>query len=260
MKNLYKGIFLFTLPFLFFLPACKTSKKTTSGGTGAVNNFAKAKNIEHFSYITFKSKIVLNDAKNQSELKSPADIHIKRDSAIWISARPAMGIEAMRVLARKDSLFALDRINKIFYAYSWKSLSEKLKFKISYQLLEELLLGNLPTVEAEWRESAAEKSETAMHFHVQLSDVFCKAEVAKNNGRMQKLTVNDVNMNIMEAEFLDFIKSGEHDTATRLKAYLFTKDFGANPMIWTEIEHQKINFPAQSPAFHFSVPPSFEKK
>jgi hypothetical protein len=177
-----------------------------------------------------------------------------------MSARPAMGIEAMRVLARKDSLFALDRINKIFYAYSWKSVSEKLKFKLSYQLLEELLLGNLPTVEKEWNESAAEKSENALHFFVQLPEFFCKAEIAKNNGRMQKLTVNDVNMNIIEAEFFEFIKSGEHDTATRLKAFLFTKDFGANPMIWTEIEHQKINFPAQCPAFHFSVPPSFEKK
>ena len=39
-----------------------------------------------------------------------------RDSAIWLSISPLLGIEAVRVLLTKDSVKALDRLNNIYYS------------------------------------------------------------------------------------------------------------------------------------------------
>jgi hypothetical protein len=248
-------IFTAFLGIVFF--GCKGTKPAKTIGKG---NFEKIQNISDFKYLTFKSKLHFDDAKSKLNFKSPVDINLQRDSAVWISARPAMGIEAMRILVRKDSVFALDRINKVFYAYSYEDLSKKVSFPLSYDLLQELLLGNLPDFGAEWRESETEKSEDAFHLNMQTQDIFCQAAVTRNAGRPKKINATDKNKNLMLMEFENFEQSGKFVLAKLMKAFMFTQENGANPALQIEIEHNRIEFPAEKPAFHFAVPASFERK
>ena len=44
------------------------------------------------------------------------NLRIRKDSAIWISITPLLGIEAARVLINRDSLMILDRVHKTFSA------------------------------------------------------------------------------------------------------------------------------------------------
>ena len=63
---------------------------------------------------------------------------IKRDSVIWISARPGLGIEIGRIYFFQDSLFILDRIQSNYYAHSYKEISKAFKQDLRYRHLQAL--------------------------------------------------------------------------------------------------------------------------
>lgn len=90
--------------------------------------------------IKLKTKVNL-----QSPLFSqafPANIRIKKDSVMWISV--AVGIEIGRALVTRDSVKVLDRISKKYYAMSLQDLGRQLEFDLDYNLLQSLVLGDLP--------------------------------------------------------------------------------------------------------------------
>lgn len=90
--------------------------------------------------IKLKTKVNL-----QSPLFSqafPANIRIKKDSVMWISV--AVGIEVGRALITRDSVKVLDRISRKYYALSLQDLGKQLEFDLDYNLLQSLVLGDLP--------------------------------------------------------------------------------------------------------------------
>ena len=72
-----------------------------------------------------------------------ANIRINRDSAIWMSISPALGIEIARVLVLNDSLKVLSKIpdNKFAYISDIAALEEFLHFDLDLEDLENLLAG-----------------------------------------------------------------------------------------------------------------------
>jgi hypothetical protein len=93
-----------------------------------------------FEKLKIKSKISIKTAKIDQNI--PATIHVKKDSVIWISI--ALGLEAARVSINPDSIFLLDRLNRKYYKVSFKELSENFDFKLNFNMVQSLLVGNLP--------------------------------------------------------------------------------------------------------------------
>ena len=94
-----------------------------------------------FDYFSGRSKIKYLD-DNQS-MSANASIRIKKDSIIWISVTPGLGIEMLRVIILHDSMHVMDRMHKSYYSFNFDSLSSKLNFKVDYNMLEAILFGNL---------------------------------------------------------------------------------------------------------------------
>jgi hypothetical protein len=107
------------------------------------NTFEKDLVIDSFDfhYLTAKAKIKYQSDGNS--LSATANIRISKDSLIWMSVSPGLGVEAARVLIQKDSIFFIDRINKKFFTGNIPALSEKYKFDFSYEILESVIIGNL---------------------------------------------------------------------------------------------------------------------
>lgn len=101
--------------------------------------FFETKEID-FEKLKIKSKISIKTAKIDQNI--PATIHVKKDSVIWISI--AMGLEAARVSINPDSIFLLDRLNRKYYKVSFKELSENFDFDLNFNMIQSLLVGNLP--------------------------------------------------------------------------------------------------------------------
>lgn len=94
-----------------------------------------------FDFLSAKAKIKYQNGDNS--LSATANIRIKKDSVIWMSVSPGLGVEAARILIQKDSVFFIDRINKQYFVSGIKQLSERYNFEFSYELLESVILGNL---------------------------------------------------------------------------------------------------------------------
>jgi len=64
---------------------------------------------------------------------------IVKDSAIWMSFSPILGIEVSRVLLTRDSLKWIDRLNGNFYTGDYNRLSQIAGIQIDYDILQCIL-------------------------------------------------------------------------------------------------------------------------
>jgi hypothetical protein len=84
-----------------------------------------------------------NFKSDNSEMPMNGICTIKRDSVIWLSARPGLGIEIGRVYFLKDSLHILDRIQSNYYAHSYADISKMFKQNLSYNHFQALFAAEL---------------------------------------------------------------------------------------------------------------------
>lgn len=86
-------------------------------------------------------------AKYKAEGKNiPAinlDIRIKKDSAIWVSASPAIGfkLEVARILITPNRIQALDKFNKKYYDEDFDFLRQYIDYPFDFNTLQSLLFG-----------------------------------------------------------------------------------------------------------------------
>ncbi len=95
-----------------------------------------------FEYLNTKTRINYKDSDNN--LTTTANIRIKKDSIIWMSLTPILGIEAARAMITRDSMVFLNRLNREYSVYDFKLLSEKYHFNIDYELIQAMILGKMP--------------------------------------------------------------------------------------------------------------------
>ena len=68
---------------------------------------------------------------------------MRKDSVLWLQI--VVGpIEVVRGLITRDSIQIIDRHNKAYYQYDFASLSQKFNFQLSFDLIQSILVGNMP--------------------------------------------------------------------------------------------------------------------
>ena len=141
-----KHISLFTIS-LFVLMGCRPSKSI-----GVLDENIRPKPAmmilkqNEKSWQEYKQlgmKIEGYTLNKEDNVDFKANIRINRDSAIWMSISPALGIEIARVLVLNDSLKVLSKIpdNKFAYISDIAALEEFLHFDLDLEDLENLLAG-----------------------------------------------------------------------------------------------------------------------
>ena len=128
--------------FLFLIIASACSRKVTVTDPGFVEDNKLVFSVPEFDYLNTKTKIQYKD--EDRNVSTSANIRIKKDSIIWMSLTPFLGIEVARALITTDSLVLLNRLNREYMVYNFEKLSEKFHFDINYQLIQSLILGNMP--------------------------------------------------------------------------------------------------------------------
>ncbi|PCJ28596.1 MAG: hypothetical protein COA97_01240 [Flavobacteriales bacterium] len=138
------------LPFVFiglFFFSCKLQEKENVKIKIKVKHrppkflIKKLKENEfRFNTISSKAAVTFNDGKKKTSFK--VHLRIKKDSAIWMSITPLLGIEMARVLITKDSVKFLNRGNKEYFMGDFDYLNKSFGTDLDYQMLEALLIGN----------------------------------------------------------------------------------------------------------------------
>ncbi|HEY8403310.1 MAG TPA: DUF4292 domain-containing protein [Flavobacteriales bacterium] len=99
-------------------------------------------NSFQYEWIGMKLDVEFKSAKESQGFKATVRMH--KDSAIWMSISPLLGIEMIRVLVTPDTLKYLSKIpdNKFYYIGSTEQLNQKLGVDLDFDMLQDLLLGN----------------------------------------------------------------------------------------------------------------------
>ena len=144
MNKIIRHILLFISLIITILIACNQQKKIIKAPIkekGADYVFVQLKKNE-FRFkclnIKFNADIEYNGKKNSFG----GTLRIKKDSLIWVSVTPALGIEAARILITPDSVKMLNRIEMTYFAGDIKNMNKMFKTNIDFDMLQSLLVGN----------------------------------------------------------------------------------------------------------------------
>jgi outer membrane lipoprotein-sorting protein len=139
-----RQFFLFTILVALFVSSCSTSRRTIreplkEQGTDFLFNNLKANEL---NYQNFSARFSAKFIQNKNETQITGQIRIKRDSLIWISVSPLMGIEMARFLVSNDSIWYVNRMEKTYFSGSFDHINRLINSTLDYDMLQSFLTGN----------------------------------------------------------------------------------------------------------------------
>jgi hypothetical protein len=139
----------FILPFSFLLlliilASCSTQRKIIKAPIkeeGADYLFKKLKEHE-LQYYWFTAKFSAEYSNKGQTNSFNGQIRIRKDSVIWLSFSPALGIEVFRMMLTQDSVKFINRMNNTFFAGDYNYVNHYLNTNIDFDILQSFLTGN----------------------------------------------------------------------------------------------------------------------
>ena len=145
------------LPFLaglmilvMTIQSCKSRQKSLNAQPGAIvpmENESVQVLMGRLDSCSFKAEWISGKASvktNQegNETSFNITLRAKKDSVIWISISPLLGIEVARVLVTPDSVKFIDRIHGKYQASSFETINKILQLKVNFEIVQCILQGN----------------------------------------------------------------------------------------------------------------------
>ena len=248
---------------LLLLTACgKKSVVTSSDPIGDELAIEEA----DFNYLTSSSKIRYSN--EEQNVSATANIRIKKDSIIWISVTPGFGIEAARGLITRDSVTFINRLDKEYSSYSFEELSNKFNFNMSYDLLQSVLVGDMPRTLT----SSDQVKKQADHFLVRQQEGpltienFIDARLMKVD---RVAVVDETNRgaqrgkrgkNTLNLQYENFEKLDDQWLPFKNVISLDYQSEGQKRRTQVDIQYKKVNIVEEALRFPFSIPDKYARK
>ena len=138
--NKLAALFLaFSLAFLG--SACK-KEAVPVAATAAAPLPGVTVNVLNTEFKTFSAKGRMQLETPEQKIGSSVTIRIKKDSVIWISIVPGLGLEAARVRITPDTIQILNRLQREYIAGNFSMLKNKFNIAASFDMLQAMLMGN----------------------------------------------------------------------------------------------------------------------
>ena len=143
MNKLYRGILLAGAAILL-MSSCKSTRpliKAPLKEEGPEYLYNKLKENElRFDWLSVKFDASYIEKRNSTDFKG--QVRVRKDSLIWVSITPALGIELFRMVITTDSVKYVNRFNKEYFVGDYALVSRFLQIHIDFDILQSLILGN----------------------------------------------------------------------------------------------------------------------
>lgn len=146
MKNLFS--LYISVFFTVVVGACRSSKNV-EGYQEPLKDRSPGyllkryeKNTFQYDWLGMKLDV---DVKKLGETQGfKANIRLKKDSVIWMSISPALGIEVVRVIITPDSIKYISKIpdDKYYVEEKFESLLDIAQIDFDFDMLQDILVGN----------------------------------------------------------------------------------------------------------------------
>ncbi len=212
-------IFILCLFSVVFLSACKQHKEIQRAKTEdkvievpVSFSLVDSLNVHSYHFNTISAKIKTDFKNNDgSELSLMITLRAIHDSAIWMSASPALGIEAARILFTKDSIKIMDKINGTYARESYRFLNTFTKAELSFEMLQNILFGNAAFMNTEITTDSVTKyyqahcSEHSMQQDLTITKAFrIFLNTLTDKTTMDKIYISYNDFQFVEGEYLPF--------------------------------------------------------
>ncbi|MBI9033465.1 MAG: DUF4292 domain-containing protein [Bacteroidales bacterium] len=132
------------LLFAFVIVSCGTTRRALRAPIkeeGADFLFNKLKENE-IRYNTISTKFSADYYNEKNKVSFSGQIRMKKDSLIWVSLSPTLGIEMIRLLITSDSVKMMNRLEKTYFVSDFSYVASFLNNSVDFNMLQSLLTGN----------------------------------------------------------------------------------------------------------------------
>lgn len=212
-----------------------------------------------FKYLTTKSKFSI-ESKKQNQDNVNISIRIQKDSLIWLSVT-GVGFELGRGLISRDSIVFMDKFHKDYYVFSYAELSNRFNFDLSFELLQSIIIGNLPYPITE--NDSLGKKDNMFWVKQNKAPILLENFIGEDNLKLLKLNGSQLGtVNTFSLDYSDFRPVNDalfpfiglvnvHGKSAKTQEESDTK---------VTLKHTKVEILNQSPGFPFNVPSGYTRK
>ncbi|NQW26802.1 MAG: DUF4292 domain-containing protein [Flammeovirgaceae bacterium] len=206
-----------------------------------------------FDYLTAKAKINYGDGKKN--LSVTANYRIKKDSIIWISVSPGLGVEVARLMLLSDSIFFMDRINNKYIGSSFSEFSALYGFDITYQTVQSAILGDAIF---KYKKTAVNKVDGGMVYQQLEENYILDNFIGDETKKVERVLVKDLkSKKSISVNYGDFRKLDERSLLPYSIQFTLVF-FQGDEQKQIDIEVKSANLLDKAPKFPFNVPDKFK--
>jgi hypothetical protein len=255
-------LFLFgALCFLFTFSSCKKNAISTGSAAPTLINKMNVLNLD-FKYFNARGKMQLEEEGDK--ITSGINVRMRKDSIIWISVVPALGIEAARIRVTQDSVHVINRIKKEYFAGDYTIIKQKFKVDVTYNLLQTIMLGNYLPAPDDSKEKIVAQTPL-QHSRQQQANLVIDQFLDVSTFKLKKISIKDPDTrNSISVDYSKFEPVGDVPFA---RAALIVVQQGQVPGEKDKvkgaigsIDYNKINLNETSVSFPFSVPQGYKRQ
>lgn len=167
-----------------------------------------------YNYLTSRARVSLEE-QNGRTTKGTLNIRAKKDSIIWFSLTPGLGIEAARGIVTLDDIKIKDRINGKDIDMTFAQFEESYGIKLSLDLFQNILFGNLPH-ELSFRDKLVRVGRS-FELYQQRENVRYKSVIGTGHGKVTSLeTVSEQHDGELTATYPEFSNVNDQPFAHRV--------------------------------------------
>ena len=211
--------------------------------------------------------------QDSNEVSFNISYRSKKDSVIWISVSPLLGIEVARLMITPDSVKMLDKIHNKYEVTSFESINKMLQMKVNFEIIQALLYGNFFAYKKNENRFNSVYLEDSLgsQFYILSSLNKKKLKRALEEKDLNKPVIQDVYVNdttyrvnrvqvedqrinkVLNTSYSDF-----HETDGGLFPFKSKTNITAEKNIEIRIEYGKVT-KAESLEFPFNIPNNYER-
>lgn len=145
IKHPSSRFFWLFLGFLLIASGCRSTRNVMKAPLKSADEMfllEKMASAEtRFDFYNARTNVtIINENKSKTELRG--QVRIKKDSIIWISLSPALGIEAARLMLTTDSIKFISRLDKQYFVGDYQFIEEQFGTTIDFDMVQALITGN----------------------------------------------------------------------------------------------------------------------
>jgi hypothetical protein len=264
--GLFIGLIL--IPVIF---SCRTPRKIAKEPIkeyGADYLFAMLKENE-FRYKWFAARFNLDLIIDRKKNSFNGQIRMRKDSCLWVTLSPALGIEMARVILSQDSVKFINRINNTYFAGNWEMVNNMLQISVDFDVIQALLIGNDLTF---YEDGKFRASYDSKEYNLVTSGRGKLKKYVKNQEEDERIYIQNIYLNTetfkitsmkikeikKDNKKLDAIYSSFRQVENQLFPHRVSYDIVADSPIRVELAYSRISI-GNELNFPFTIPVKYSQ-